>query len=352
MANDKDDEHFKEFALALEGVIAKYGTIDDLYALQGQQLATLIGLEAEFRETLQASPHGLKVYTAFVDHICHVKKNILDARPFFRERQKLFTKEISGVFKAKDPEGLYPFRFNYRFVLFVMGVRKWGKKSAIRTLFNKITNLRTEMIEINIPLAISRARVFYSRTPKSHLSYLDLIQIAAEGLMAGIDKYTPGDDGIIPRIFRSTVLGRIGGNTIEEYSQTLLHFYPVDKRKIYRAHKAVRRFIDEIDFEKLAVTVNTDVDDSHKTNSSEIADLMSASSCLSLDQNPTTPNEEVKDKTLTGQWDIAPETDRPDVQFESDEANAVLANALNQLSVFEKKFLKMRGVVLSIGGTK
>lgn len=348
MSNDRDDEHFKEFASALEAVIAKYGTVDDLYELQRQQLTELVSLETQFRETLQAHKYGPAVYNDFIDFICETKKNILDARPYFRERQKRFTKEISGVFKSRESTGLYPFRFNYRFILFVMEARSWGKKSLIQTLFEKITALRTEIMEINIPLAISRARVFYSRTPKSHLSYMDLIQIAIEGLMSGIDKYTPGDDGIIPRIFRSTAMGRMGGNFIEEYSETLVHFYPVDKRKIYRANKVVRKFVDEVDYDQLATAVNVDVDASHRTTSGEIADLMSAASCLSLDIKPA-PNEEVKDKNMMGQWDVAPETARPDVQFENDEASAVLVSALNGLTLFEQKFLRMKGLVFKVG---
>lgn len=758
--SDNSDEHFKQFASALEGVIEKYGTVEDLYELQRQQLNKLVNLEAEFRDTLQAHKHGSAVYAEFVHFICETKKNILDARPYFRERQKRFTKEISGVFKSRTHEGLYPFRFNYRFILFVMEARKWGKKSKIQTLFDKITALRTEILEINIPLGISRARVFYSRTPKSHLSYMDLIQISIEGLMSGIDKYTPGEDGIIiPRIFRSTVMGRMGGNHISEYcldqdtilnpigqkpkklkafrpgdkilgvnsdgqvietevlllhdhgviegleitfddgykvtssaahkfltkkgmvplcdivlqklevlceaqsnrlggplssqighkasisrsqknmrslstshitkktrnytksntgasqelsetvwvdqllqamvskaertlrssedlssvserggaveacwdpqvariesrnilreyeesksgsnemgkgeprgseknkrepgsslaqgasgrecsnsmeyaslsqaesdalgssserardsnlefgsnsmwnrecgtkisrlcfyrsqdlggsrrllafqhpqgygsgtrstspstikgrdvesgslekrrcyvakiigevffeksrtsndsgrmapmafsdaplsstgnlvlrkivrvrsvgpkrmydlevthpkhnfllpngvvtsnSSTLIHFYPVDARKIYRANKAVRKYVNEIDFEKLAVTVNADVDPSHLTTSSEIADLMSAASCLSLDLKPA-PNEEVKDKNLVGQWDVAPESARPDVQFENQEATGVLVEGFKRLTLFEQKFLRMKGI--------
>jgi DNA-directed RNA polymerase specialized sigma subunit len=179
---------------------------------------------------------------------------------------------------------------------------------------------------------------------------MDLIQIAMEGTISGIDKYTPGDDGIVvPRIFRSTVMGRIGGNTIQSYSETLLHFYPVDARKIYRANKAVRKFENEIDFEKLAITVNTGVDLPCLTTSSEISDLMAAASCLSLDIKPT-PNEEVKDKNLVGQWDVAPESARPDVQFENQEATGVLFRAFHKLTVFEQKFLRLKGVVFNVGG--
>lgn len=341
---DNSDEHFKQFAVDLEHLLVKYGTIDDLYELQRCQLTTLIDLEADFRGTLQKNKEGLKVYEEFIHFICSIKRNILDARPYFRERQKLFTKEISGVFKKKEAAGLFPFRINYRFILFVMGARKWGKKSKIQTLFNKITALRTEILEINIPLGISRARVFYSKTPRSHLSYMDLIQIAQEGTISGIDKYTPGDDGIvIPRIFRSTVMGRQGGYHIQNYSETLLHFFPVDARKIYRANKAVRKLENEIDFEALAKTVNLDVAGACITTPNEIADLMAAASCLSLDLKPT-PNEEVKDNSLVGQWDVAPDTVRPDVQFENEEAMDAMSVAFSKLTIFERKFLRMKGL--------
>ena len=62
---------------------------------------------------------------------------------------------------------------------------------------------------------------------------MDLIQIGTLGLIAGIDKYY----GEYQVVYRSVIIGRIVGYYIENYSSTLIHFYPSDKRKIYKANK-------------------------------------------------------------------------------------------------------------------
>jgi hypothetical protein len=207
-----------------------------------------------------------------------------------------------------------------------------------------------------MPLGIARARVFYSRTPKSHLSYLDLIQIAAEGMMSGVDKYSPGKKGEVdPKVFRSTMIGRISGNHIEEYSETLIHFFPVDKRKIYRANKLIRHFAGMVDHEKLADQVNegpakkkgeeSDGDEenvSHKTTASEIADLMAAASTVSADSSlPTDPDAPEPITRFA-----APEATRPDVQVENRAALVLLAQAEKGLTLWERKLLRLKGLRL------
>lgn len=120
-----------------------------------------------------------------------------------------------------------------------MESRKWGKNCILNTLFQKIKDIRDEMITQNLPLAISRARIFWSYTPESHLSYVDLIDIAAEGLTISVDKYVIPPGGYT-RIFRSVSIGRMVSGFIEEYSNTLIHFYPNDKNKLYKANKLLK----------------------------------------------------------------------------------------------------------------
>jgi hypothetical protein len=219
-------------------------------------------LEKKWRDTVVRHAYGPWVYRKFVTFISNEKKNILAARPYFRERQEIFAKQISKALKKGigGVDDLYRFAINYQFVLFVMKQRKWGANSQVAKLADEIGKLRKDIVAINLPLGIARARVFYSRTPKSHLSYMDEIQIAAEGMMSGVDKYSPGRGGkVSPKVFRSTMIGRMVGNFIEEYSETLIHFYPVDKRKIYRYNKLVRNFPSEIDYEKVAQLVNAGI---------------------------------------------------------------------------------------------
>ncbi|MBA3351317.1 MAG: hypothetical protein H0U23_02620, partial [Blastocatellia bacterium] len=186
---------------------------------QKVQLETLLGLEADFRRELIEHRSGPDVYKDFIVYICNERRNILAARPFFRERQGTFTSEISKHLKQGMFLSLYKFNFNIQFVNFVIRRQKWTSKRLgvrLNDLADKIAKIRTEIVEMNMPLAISRARVFWSRTPKSHLTLMDLVQIAAEGLMSGIDKYVPEGD-IVSRRFRSVAIGRMTGNFIEEY---------------------------------------------------------------------------------------------------------------------------------------
>ena len=156
----------------------------------------------------------MAVFRDFIKYICEERKNILAARPFFRERQAIFTSKVSNALRDRSEVNLSKFHFNFQFIKFTMKARNWGKDSQIRNLYNQIDSLRTEIIEMNMPLAISRTRIFYSKTPPSQLSYMDFVQIGAEGLMSAVDKFC------LPysKVFRSVIIGRIVGNYIESYS--------------------------------------------------------------------------------------------------------------------------------------
>lgn len=349
-----DDEHFKHFAVQLEKAIDKWGDTpeDDLLARQKKQVEKLAGLEKEFRKTLIKHPWGNGVYKSFIEMIRDQERSILAARPYFRERQSVFTAKIAKALDLRNEKSLYKFHFNYRFVIFVLRSRKWPKNSKLRLIAKEIENIRQEIVEMNMPLAISRARIFWSKTPKAQLTYMDLIQISCEGLISAVDKFC------LPfsKIFRSVAIGRIVGNFIEQYSETLVHFYPVDKRKIYRANKAASRMnggVRELDFEKLAEIVNKDVDKNHRTTPSEIADLMAASSCLHVETSSNSEeNEAPVDgapslvRGLTAEKFAADESWRPDVKFEQMDSIRALTQAMDQLNLVERKLLKMYGVTL------
>lgn len=339
-----DDEHFRQFAVRLEEQIDKYGITpgdEKFLEYQKSQVERLVALEEQFRLTLISHWQGSAIYKAFIRYIRDERGNILDARPYFRERQPVFTKKISKALEDRADKSLYKFHVNYRFVQFALSVRTFGKKSKLNKLAREIEKVRTELIEMNMPLAISRVRIFWSRTPQSHLSYMDLVQIACEGLMSAIDKFC------LPfsKVFRSVAIGRIVGNFIEEYSETLVHFFPRDKRNIYRANKLIHKFAGNVDYEALAAEVNVGVEPTHRTTASEIADLMAAASCVSADDKG--PPEHVSaggapDSPITNY--AAPEMDQPDVAFEHREAMAALQRAILQLPLWDQKLLALKGV--------
>lgn len=335
-----DDSHFRQFAVSLEGAIKRYGEIEDFREHQTEQLTKLIALETDFRQALMDHSQGERMYKAFVRYINVDKHNILAARPFFRERQRVFTKYISKALKANQIEGLQKFRFNFTFVQFVLGSYAWRPNSKVVKIARAISQLRWELVTLNLPLAISRARIFFSRTPRSHLDYMDLVDIACEGLMNAIDKFVPAKEA---GAFPSVVIQRMTGNFIEEYSETPIHFYPVDKRKIYRANKLLGRKSDTVDLAELSKKVNIGVDKAGRTNAEELAGLLAAQSCLSTEAVHTQEGEEavrIEDRFA------APVEAQPDTICEQMDSMFSLSEAIVTLNVLEQKILKLRGVSL------
>ncbi len=341
MAVMGDDPHFRQFATSLEVAIDRFGETEDrdFLARQKRQVETLVALERAFKKTLIAHSRGERVYRAFIHHICGERRNILDARPFFRERQHVFTQQISVALRKQSVRGLHRFNFNFRFVQFALDAGRFRPGSPLVKIARAITAIRDELITMNMPLAISRARIFYSRTPKAHLSYMDLIQIACEGLMSGIDKFVPP----FSKAFRSVAIGRMTGNFIEDYSETLVHFFPVDKRKIYRANKLVGRQAATVDYDDLAKNVNKGVEPAHRTTGSEIASLMAASSTVSTDM-PVNNNSDDEDAPQIADRFAAPADCQPDVIVERVNALRCLHEAMGDLTQIEQKLLRLKGL--------
>lgn len=341
MYNSDDNDHFRLFASSLEAAIEKYGSMPEktLLQRQKQQVERLVALETKFRRTLIKHPWGPGVYKSFIHFITEEKRNILAARPYFRERQEVFTKQIGPALRDRAFKSLYRFHFNYNFIVFVLKARSWNKTNfgaKITNLAKEVADIRTEIVEMNMPLAISRARIFWSKTPKSHLSYMDLVQITAEGLMSAVDKF------VLPysRVFRAVAIGRILGNLIEQYSETTIHFYPIDKRKIYRANKLSRKYAGDVDYTALADDVNLGVDPAHRTNSSEIANLMAAASCVSADT--ILPKD--SDAAEPGERFAADEANRPDALVEDQESRSLLYASIGSLALIDRKLLRLCGI--------
>jgi DNA-directed RNA polymerase specialized sigma subunit len=340
--------YFKRFAELLKQRRGSYGhdPQEDKFSLQKRQLEGLGELEEQFRLLLIQSPHGKEAYKAFIEHICSTKRNILAARPFFRERQQVFTSKISDVLKEKNWRGLFEFHINYQFV--ALAVKSLGPNASpeLKKLARQISVLRCEIAETNLPLAIARAKMFWSKTPKSQLTFMDFVQIATEGLLSAIDKF------VLPysEVFRCVAIGRMLGNFIEAYSETVLHFYPTDKRKVYRANKYLSRNPHDVDYELLADSINKDcvtkdTKDCHRTTSSEIYNLVNAVSCVSA-------NSKIPGQSLSGVENIsqyaAPEDIRPDVQYESQQAMHALKKSMKKLTLLEKKVLRLSGIDIEL----
>lgn len=356
-----DDDGFRGFADSLAQAIDRYklGKLNgrDLLLKQAQQFTDLIRMETEFRETLVESRYGGPTYRAFIEKICETNGNILTSRPYFRERQAVCIGDISKALKKREFQALYRFHFNYNFVAFVMKTRVWPKKSRQALLAKGISNLRKEIVELNMPLAISQARMFWQKAPvktqDTRFTFNDFVNTAADGLISAIDKFVPPPDlALFPakiKAWRGVAIGRMLGNFIEMFSETSIHFYPTDKRKLYRANKHVRDFPGAIDFDRLAEKVNSDLgENGPKTTGAELQSLMGAASSRT-GTGMVVGGEENEDDSGTTALDQARATDdwEPDTRYERKELLGTVKQTLVSLDMVSQKLIRMRGVDLA-----
>ncbi len=364
--NHQHDEHFREFITKLEPILEEHGKNTE--DLQRYQVNKLVKLEKRFRMMLVRHRLGPETYRAFIDHILLVKRNILMARPYFRERDTTFKAFISPVLKAKDPVLLYRFAVNYQFIDFVLRQRDWSDTKAGRSLLalaEEVKDIRKDLAECNLPLAISQARMFLERNRRSHLRYMDMNQTCFVGLLEGIDKYV----GLYHRRFRAVLIGRMLGNLIESNSETFIHFFPPDKRRIYRARKIIGQMGQDgpLDMEEVCKRLNEvetkdnderegeriaqeEVDHIVKkpkpdpmTTVGELVNLLSAAQVLPSSSLPVGEDEE---NTNVIEKYPAQDAWRPDIVVEENEARHVVSDAIRGLTLLDRKLLRMKGVEL------
>lgn len=313
---------------------------------QKQQVEELLDAEIKFKEVILKYRQSTKVYHKFWNKVCVTNKNILSARPYFRESAVSFSKKITPAIKAMNIEAMKEFDINYQLIKFIRDNWEGPFPQRAEQLFNRVHKAREVLIENNMPLAINRAKLFYRKTPKSHLTLMDMIGICGMGLAAGIDKWC----GKYSPVFRSVCIGRMVGNLIDSYSETMLHFYPSDKRVLYKAHTIRgRKGIDEI--HALTAAVNQSFKDDEKEGKSipkeevtvsELSYLMSAASTVSADQTVS-----VDDEGSFGVYDYtADESQDIEAAYMEKETTAHMLALAAKLPLLHRKVLRLKGIKL------
>lgn len=234
--NTQPMDLFHQFVAEMNELLCDVDVSD--VAVQRKQFNELFSLETQFRDLLLKTPGGRKIYANFIHYILHDVGNILSARVYFRERQRMFSRCIVKAFYKQDPTKLYKLRINYKFISWALKQYKGIHKKKLTKLFEQIVKQRNIIIQNNLLLAINRAKIFWSRTVSHNLEYMDLIQTAIEGLITAIDKFVPP----YRTVFRSVAIGRMTVNMISQNSETLLKFSPAEKRVLYRANCAKSRY--------------------------------------------------------------------------------------------------------------
>lgn len=309
--------------------------------LQQEQVEELLDAERKFKETILKYRQATEIYKKFLQKVCIQNKNILSARPYFRETAISFSKKITPAIKTEDIESLKTFDINYQFIKFIKEAWLGPFPKRAQQLFERVHTARNKLIENNMPLAINRAKLFYRKTPKSHLSLMDLIEICAMGLAAGIDKWC----GTYSPVFRSVCIGRMVGNMIDCYSETMVHFYPSDKRVLYKANSIRgRQGIDDIEELTRAINESFKKDalegksvPKNEVTVPELAALMAAASTVSADATVNDEGYGVYHFTMDPEQDI-------EGAYAEKEATTKMLSLVKSLPLLHRKVLRLKGI--------
>ena len=312
-------------------------TRKEFTAQQKAQVERMMELEKNFKKNINSYKQSDKIYQKFLMYIKIERGNILTARPFFREDSKTFGTYISPAFKKDDVQRIKDFNINYKFMKFV--IENWRGNLPAKALknWNEHQYIRQKIIENSMPLAINEAMKFYKAVPKSHLTLMDMINASMSGLCIGVDKWV----GPFRTVFRSVCIGRMKSNIMELYNQTSLHYYPSDKKIIYKANLLKSREKIE-DSEVLLDAINgylKENDDKRQLEMYELENLLNGSDMKSVETEIDEEGFSVYD-TYFEEENIVEST-----MEKADLLKNVLVQCKN-LKIIERKIIKLKGVDL------
>lgn len=344
---------YKTFAAELEGLLEGYrGDLTKIQwrerqtDIQNQQVVSMIAAEREFLDAL-AEQRGLrgKILRRFVADRQAEGRLSSTVRPYFRERNLVFVRELLPAIEEGRWQKVPDFATNWHFVVlswsyvaiperlrtavFAAVGRKLDQSGDLFELEERlaekllrltktISALRHDLVITNLPLVVDRANAFRRVTPPTPLvGQMDLISVATEGWMCGIDKvmvecrpaphwpkrwHPVNDPGIaywrgqsvappgepfefpefvvsgfrvaghhtaakhVPKeqrppcpasVFRTTAIGRMGARLIQSYSQTHMHLGPDDRRTLYQCNRVASKHVgqDGVDYGGVATHV-------------------------------------------------------------------------------------------------
>ena len=304
---------------------------------QKYQVERMMELEEIFRKTINSYKQSDKIYHKFLMHIKVTRGNILTARPYFRENSKTFGKFISPAFKEDNIEEIKRFHINYKFMVFVIDNWRGNLPKKAQKAWDEHQYIRQKIIENSMPLAINQAMKFYKAVPRSHVTLMDMINASISGLSIGVDKWV----GPFRTVFRSVCIGRMKSNIMDVYNQTFLHYYPSDKKIIYKANLLKSREKIE-DPEMLLEAINQylrENDDKRQLEMYELEDLLNGSSVKSVET-------EVDDEGFTVYDTYIDETSNVEENVEKIDMLKQVLSACTDLELIEQKIIKLKGVDL------
>ena len=289
----------------------------------------LIDLERMFAKKLQKTPHGKRVYADFIDMIYKFKRGMLYVRPYFRQRESMYLGTINKAVEKNQPAKLYDAPVNFKFIVYAVGkLKEYGAEpnKDLVSLFEKIKELRNEIMGNNLFLALSKAKGHARSSGGNILEMSDLVQTANEGLIIAVDKYVPSEGSV----FATMAIGRMVANLIEFGSnQSSVTVNLGGRKKLYR----IRRLL-----EKNPTMTRAQIAEILKVAEQEVNDLMDATHYSSLDQPVGVEDDRtLGDVTADARADTHESVENKDLFLK-------LLNAYQYLSVIEQKILRLKGV--------
>jgi DNA-directed RNA polymerase specialized sigma subunit len=314
---------------------------------QKEQVEELFLAEKLFKEEILKYKYSNQIYKRFIQKIKVEDRNILYSKPYFRESAITFSKKITPCLKNDDTDGLKKFNINFQLIQFIKN--NWRGPLGVKAerLFQRVRRAREVLMENNLPLVINAAKLFYRKVPRSDLTLMDMISTATTGLSIAIDKYCGDKTGKYSEVFRSVILGRATGNLIRDYSATQLHFYPSDRKVLYRSNTIRgRQGITEINELTAAVNASFEADKlegknvpKHKIVASDLQYLLNASSMVSVENTVDENDFNAYDRTPDDK--VGAEESIIDI-----ETKETVSRLIKELPVLHRKILRLKGIFL------
>jgi DNA-directed RNA polymerase specialized sigma subunit len=322
-------------------------------SVRKDQVDLMTSLEERFRKEVIKTRQGREVYKKFILKIMVENGRVGSAQPYFREKQEIFNSYISPAITDGKIEALQKFHINFNLIEYIHSQWLGPFPKKAQKIYEDFKEARRVVIENNMPLAINRAKIFYRKTPENHLSLMDLIGIACVGLISGIDKHS----GPYTPMFAGVCVGRMTGNLIRDYSETVLHFYPADMSLIYRANSLrAKKQITSID--KLVDAINesyeTDKTEGRKTPNkkvtvSELSMLLAASSPIGVgDTVMEGSSEGFGEKRVSAEEHsfFVSQDESPEDALEHRDLRQTVSSQIADLQIMERKTIRLKGVNL------
>jgi hypothetical protein len=166
---------------------------------------------------------------------------------------------------------------------------------------------------------------------------MDIINASVAGLCIGVDKWV----GPFKTVFRSVCLSRMKSNIMDIYNQTFLHYYPSDKKIIYKSNllKSREKIKDQ---KKLLDAVNNYLEennDKRVLENHELQNLLNGSSLESIEVSATEEGFSIYDTYIDENNDTEKNIEKLDILKQA------LVNCENLL-IIERKIIRLKGVDL------